>query len=145
MSDFTTASKTAFQHEGVRFIAINVAEIDAGKHAALPLVGDARAVLDELLPLVAGYRVGAGYAERVAASQSDWRAEVDRVCNPQSDPSDPQPNPQSAIRNPQSLEQAHVIGVLQDTLAPTDVIVIRQLRRPWPIRSLHHARHPRAR
>ena len=54
LSDFTTASKTAFQHERVRFIAINVAEIDAGKHAALPLVGDARAVLDELLPLVAG-------------------------------------------------------------------------------------------
>ena len=59
LSDFTTASKTAFQHERVRFIAINVAELDAGKHGALPLVGDARAVLEELLPLLAGYRVGA--------------------------------------------------------------------------------------
>src|SRR3954462_483293 len=55
LSDFTTASKTAFQDEGVRFIAVNVAEIDAGKHAALPLLGDARAVLDDLLPLLDGY------------------------------------------------------------------------------------------
>src|SRR3954466_11674928 len=37
LSDFTTASKTAFQGDGVRFIAINVAEIDAGKHGAVPL------------------------------------------------------------------------------------------------------------
>jgi 3D-(3,5/4)-trihydroxycyclohexane-1,2-dione acylhydrolase (decyclizing) len=144
MSDFTTASKTAFQHEGVRFIAINVAEIDAGKHAALPLVGDARAVLDELLPLVAGYRVGAGYAERVAASQNDWRAEVDRVCNPQSEPQpNPQSNPQSAIRNPQSLEQAHVIGVLQDTLAPTDVIVSAAGSLPGDLHKLWRARDPK--
>jgi TPP-dependent trihydroxycyclohexane-1,2-dione (THcHDO) dehydratase len=57
LSDFTTASKTAFQREPVRFIAINVAEIDAGKHAAIPLVGDARIALDELLQLVDGYRV----------------------------------------------------------------------------------------
>src|SRR5207244_3391375 len=61
LSDFTTASKTAFQHERVRFIGINVAELDAFKHAALPLVGDARAVLEELTPLVAGYRVSADY------------------------------------------------------------------------------------
>jgi len=95
LSDFTTASKTAFQHERVRFISINVAELDAFKHAALPLVGDARAVLEELLPLVAGYRVGADYAETIARLQAAWRAEVDRVCNPQSEM-------QSAIRSPQS-------------------------------------------
>ena len=47
-SDFTTASKTAFQNPDVRFININVAEFDAYKHSALPLVGDARATLEEL-------------------------------------------------------------------------------------------------
>src|SRR6204780_4739610 len=36
-SDFTSASKTAFQNPAVRFININVAEFDAYKHAALPL------------------------------------------------------------------------------------------------------------
>ena len=36
LTDFTTASKTAFQNPLVRFIGINVAEFDAFKHAALP-------------------------------------------------------------------------------------------------------------
>src|SRR5690242_17191357 len=47
LSDFTTASKTAFQNPDVRFININVAEIDAFKHAGLPLVADARAARSE--------------------------------------------------------------------------------------------------
>ena len=38
-SDFTTASKTAFQNPDVRFININVAEFDAFKHNALPSSG----------------------------------------------------------------------------------------------------------
>ncbi len=137
LSDFTTASKTAFQHERVRFVTINVAEIDAAKHGAVQLVGDARAVLDELLPLVAGYRVGADYTERVAVSQRDWRAEVDRVCNPQS-------NSQSAIRNPQYVQQAHVIGVLQDTLAATDVIVCAAGSLPGDLHKLWRARDPKS-
>src|SRR5438128_5023694 len=40
LSDFTTASKTAFQNPEVRFININIADFDAYKHAALPLVAD---------------------------------------------------------------------------------------------------------
>ena len=47
-SDFTSASKTAFQNPAVRFININVAEFDAYKHAALPLTGDARLTITEL-------------------------------------------------------------------------------------------------
>ena len=53
-SDFTTACKTAFQTPDVRFININVAEFDADKHVALPLVGDARATLEELATLLDG-------------------------------------------------------------------------------------------
>ena len=56
-SDFTTASKTAFQNPDVRFINVNVASFDAAKQGALGLVGDARATLDELLPLLEGYAV----------------------------------------------------------------------------------------
>jgi 3D-(3,5/4)-trihydroxycyclohexane-1,2-dione acylhydrolase (decyclizing) len=131
LTDFTTASKTAFQHEGVRFIAVNVAEIDTGKHAALPLVGDARAVLDELLPLVAGYRVSAKYAETIAASMKEWRAEVDRVCAIGAD----------AHATP--VKQAQVIGVLQETLAPTDVIVCAAGSLPGDLHKLWRARDPK--
>src|SRR5690606_11889804 len=47
-SDFTTASKTAFQSSDVCFININVAEFDAHKQAGLALTGDARATLEAL-------------------------------------------------------------------------------------------------
>src|SRR5437667_794714 len=60
-SDFTTASKTAFQRPEVRFININVAAFDASKHLALPLVGDAKVTLEELLSLLDGYHVGTDY------------------------------------------------------------------------------------
>ena len=83
----------------MRFIEINVAEFDAHKHAALPLVGDARAALDELLPLLAGYRSSGEYTERSPQLAAAWEAEVERVCGPQSIAI---AQSQSAVRNPQS-------------------------------------------
>ena len=47
-SDFTTASKTAFQNPDVKFININIADFDSYKHSALPLTSDARVCLEEL-------------------------------------------------------------------------------------------------
>jgi 3D-(3,5/4)-trihydroxycyclohexane-1,2-dione acylhydrolase (decyclizing) len=128
LSDFTTASKTAFQHEQVGFIAINVAEIDSAKQGALPLVGDARATLGELLPLVAGYHVGVEYTETIAKLQAAWEAEARRVCGSQ---------------QAQTLTQAQVIGLLQETLAPTDVVVCAAGSLPGDLHKLWRARDPK--
>jgi len=132
LSDFTTASKTAFQKDGVRFISINVAEMDAFKHAALPLVGDARAVLEELTSLVAGHRVGAEYSSVIARLQADWQAEVTRVTQ----------SPANIQHS--TMAQAQVIGVLQDALAPTDVIVCAAGSLPGDLHKLWRARDPKA-
>jgi len=58
---------------------------------------------------------------------------------------DPQSLNESAVRNPQSamLEQAHVIGVLQETLAPTDVIVCAAGSLPGDLHKLWRARDPK--
>src|SRR6202521_3084112 len=56
-SDFTTASKTAFQNPDLRLINVNVAEFDAFKHAALPLVSDACATLEQLSTALLSYRM----------------------------------------------------------------------------------------
>jgi 3D-(3,5/4)-trihydroxycyclohexane-1,2-dione acylhydrolase (decyclizing) len=135
LSDFTTASKTAFQHERVRFVTINVAELDAGKHAAVPLVGDARAVLEELLPLVADHRVSSEYADAVAASSTDWRLEVDRICGAGL--------PAEAPEGRRRVTQAQIIGVLQDALGPTDVIVCAAGSLPGDLHKLWRARDPK--
>src|SRR5215471_8132162 len=79
-SDFTTASKTAFQNPGVRFININVAEFDAYKHAAIPLTGDALVTLEELGEAVRGYQVSANQRTRIAEFRAAWDREVEGIC-----------------------------------------------------------------
>ena len=82
LSDFPTMSWSAWQHPGVRFVAVNVAELDAVKAAALPLVGDARATLDELtagLEARAYAGASAGRREELERLRSSWQDEVSRV------------------------------------------------------------------
>src|SRR5262245_7072889 len=62
LSDFTTASKSAFQNPEVRFININVSQMDSHKHAVLPVVSDARVGLEELTAALQGYHVSQEYA-----------------------------------------------------------------------------------
>ena len=47
-SDFTSASRTAFNDPGVRFVNINVASFDAVKQGGLSVVADAREALEAL-------------------------------------------------------------------------------------------------
>jgi len=125
LSDFTTASNSAFAHPDVRFVSINVAELDAVKRCALPLVGDARATLEELDARVAGYRVPSEYAAAVCRLKTDWEAEVDRVCADAGGP---------------MLTQAAIIGVLNAALAPRDVIVCAAGSLPGDLHKLWRSR-----
>ena len=79
LSDFTTASKTAFQNPNVRFININVAEFDAVKHAALPLVGDARTTLSFLVEALGDFRITTDYAQEIENHNKFWLDEVNRI------------------------------------------------------------------
>ena len=74
LSDFTTASKTQFQNPRIRFIAINVHPADARKHGAVPLLGDARAVLGQLSRALAGWRVPTGYRAGIRRARETWNA-----------------------------------------------------------------------
>ena len=81
LSDFTTASKTAFQNPNVRFININVAEFDAFKHAGLPLIADARAALEATRAALVR-NIGSDEAYCAVASRngsSAGRTETDRL------------------------------------------------------------------
>jgi 3D-(3,5/4)-trihydroxycyclohexane-1,2-dione acylhydrolase (decyclizing) len=81
LSDFTTASWTAWQDPGVRFIGLNVAELDATK-AGVPLVADARAGLEELEAILDARGWGGVPPERRAVAEElrgAWNDEVERV------------------------------------------------------------------
>jgi 3D-(3,5/4)-trihydroxycyclohexane-1,2-dione acylhydrolase (decyclizing) len=84
LSDFPTMSWSAWQDPDVTFVAVNVAELDAAKAAALPLVGDARVTLEELDARLQARGWAGSEPERRALMhglRDAWNEEVDRVRN----------------------------------------------------------------
>jgi 3D-(3,5/4)-trihydroxycyclohexane-1,2-dione acylhydrolase (decyclizing) len=136
LSDFTTASYSAFANPDVRFVSINVAELDAYKLQALPLVGDARATLDELEPRIAEYRVPPEYASELGRLKGEWEAEVDRVCGVAGAAS----TVGAELARPGVMTQAAVIGVMNAALQPRDVIVCAAGSLPGDLHKLWRSR-----
>ncbi|MGB8645227.1 MAG: 3D-(3,5/4)-trihydroxycyclohexane-1,2-dione acylhydrolase (decyclizing) [Anaerolineae bacterium] len=124
-SDFTTASKTAFQNPDVRFININVAEFDAYKHSGVALVGDARVTLDELSRLVGDYRTAAEYHARAAELNRKWDQEVSRIYN---------------LRHGPPISQGEVIGAINEVARPQDVILNAAGSAPGDLHKLWRSR-----
>jgi len=108
-SDFTTASRTVFQRDGVKFVNINVASFDAHKHGTqLPVIADAREALTALAGELERFHVGSDYAEQIARLKADWDATVDAAFVP------------SGLELP---GQPEIIGATQAASDPKDVIV----------------------
>ncbi|HUR56150.1 MAG TPA: 3D-(3,5/4)-trihydroxycyclohexane-1,2-dione acylhydrolase (decyclizing) [Opitutaceae bacterium] len=72
LSDFTTASKSQFQDAHVRFISLNVHAADARKHGALPLLGDARAVLAQLSRALSDWTAPKAYRAGIRWARESW-------------------------------------------------------------------------
>jgi 3D-(3,5/4)-trihydroxycyclohexane-1,2-dione acylhydrolase (decyclizing) len=128
-SDFTTASRTAFRNPDVRFINININEFDSNKHNALPLTGDARAVLEELLTELREPVVDRKYRERVADLQSDWDQKVTDFYK--------------GACGVAALSQAEVIGVVNELSSPQDVVVCAAGSLPGDLHKLWRTRDPK--
>jgi 3D-(3,5/4)-trihydroxycyclohexane-1,2-dione acylhydrolase (decyclizing) len=127
LADFTTMSNTGFANPDVRFIGINVCEMDAFKRNAMPVIADARTAIDELDAAVAGYATSAGYRETVARLRREWHAEVDRVCAP---------------RENGTPTQAAVIGAVNAFVRSSDVVVAAAGSVPGDLHKLWRAREP---
>ena len=127
-SDFTTASRTAFQNPNVRFININVASFDALKHgSSLPVVADARVTLEELLTVIGNYRIDSVYESEIAQINSEWHETVD------------------AAFKPSNLElpgQAEIIGAVQGASDPRDVLICAAGSLPGDLHKLWRVRDP---
>ncbi len=128
-SDFTTASKTAFQNPAVRFVNINVGEFDTYKHSALPVVADARAGLEELAPALRGYRVADEYRAGIERFRAEWEREVDRIYN---------------LRHGPPISQGEVIGVVNGVAGPRDVVVCAAGSLPGDLHKLWRTRDPKS-
>src|SRR6185503_20989731 len=128
-SDFTTASKTAFQQPSVRFINVNIADFDAHKHAGLPLRADARAALDALSAAVRGYQVPRAHAERIATLRAEWDAELERLLRG------------AGTARP---SQAEVIAAVNAAAGPKGVVVCAAGSLPGDLHKLWRQRDPQS-
>jgi 3D-(3,5/4)-trihydroxycyclohexane-1,2-dione acylhydrolase (decyclizing) len=131
-SDFTTASRTAFQDRGVRFVNLNIAGFDAGKHAGLSVVADAREALTALTATLEGYAVEPAFRERQAGLWRAWETLVDAAYDP--------PAEVSSELAPGLLTQGEVIGAVNELSDPRDVVLCAagsmpgDLHRLWRVR-----------
>ena len=132
-SDFTTASRTAFQNPDVRFVNINVAGIDTIKHAGLAVQADARETLDALLQLLQGYRVDEGYINQYSGLDAAWDETVQQVYLPET------PNAGAAGL----LTQNEVIGLVNELSDPRDVVVCAAGSMPGDLHKLWRTRDPK--
>ena len=124
-SDFTTASKSAFQDPDVRFINVNVAAFDAAKHSGLALVGDACEALRALRAALEGYGAEPSWTARAREEKSAWEAEVDRLIAP---------------RDGELPHQAAVIGAVNDAAGERGVVVCAAGSMPGDLHKLWRAR-----
>jgi 3D-(3,5/4)-trihydroxycyclohexane-1,2-dione acylhydrolase (decyclizing) len=107
-SDFTTASKTAFQNPDVKFININIADFDSYKNSALPLTSDARVCLEELLEYLAEYRVSDEYRNHSASLNKTWDDQVSEFFK------------DTGLL---PVSQAEVVGAVNGFAGPRDVVL----------------------
>ena len=78
LQDFMTGSRALFSAANRRLVQINVASYDAAKHEAATVVGDAGAVLSELLKRLGSWRSGTDDAV-IRAEVARWNAVWDRT------------------------------------------------------------------
>ncbi|WP_298839524.1 3D-(3,5/4)-trihydroxycyclohexane-1,2-dione acylhydrolase (decyclizing) [uncultured Roseobacter sp.] len=75
LQDFTTGSWTAFSKDA-KFISLNAARHDAGKHLSLPVVGDAREGIGALAEGLEGYGAPDSWVSKARDHRARWDAYV---------------------------------------------------------------------
>ncbi len=125
-SDFTSISESAFQNKAVQFININVAEFDAFKNSAIPVVGDAKEVLKELISLLKDYKVPPAYKSLVERQNRQWDKTVSSIYN---------------LKHGVPLSQGEVIGAVNTASAEKDMVVCAAGSLPGDLHKLWRTRN----
>jgi 3D-(3,5/4)-trihydroxycyclohexane-1,2-dione acylhydrolase (decyclizing) len=123
-SDFTTASRTAFQDPRVRFVNLNVAAFDAAKQSATAVVADAREGLKALTGALIDRKWDTSYRDDVAA----WQRRVDEAYH---------------LGHGPLPAQSEVIGAVNDACGERDVVVQAAGSMPGDLQLLWRARDPK--
>ncbi|MDX7985885.1 3D-(3,5/4)-trihydroxycyclohexane-1,2-dione acylhydrolase (decyclizing) [Xenorhabdus sp. 12] len=130
-SDFTTASKSLFQHPEVEFLTINVAEFDACKLDAVGVLADAREGLNAIADRLAKTTWHSGWQDEIAQAKAAWQQELQRLFSIQYQPGfrpeiaghcDDKLAEYSEVLQT-DLTQTRVLGLMDQYLEPDAIIV----------------------
>ena len=110
LSDFVTGSQSVFQNPDVQFVGLNINPADANKYGALPVVGDLRETLHELVRMLADMSSTTSYhyEGEIAKVKSDWKGIRARALDAEAAP---------------PLRQSEAVGVLNEVAQPGDTLV----------------------
>jgi len=133
-TDFTTASKWIFQNPEVNFLNINVAEFDAYKLDAVKVVADAKVAMTALYNELEKVGYESAYTNEIKDARDAYIAEIDRVYAVEYSgegfvPEIADPIDREALFGEfqkltgSCLTQSRVLGVLNEMLTETDIIV----------------------
>lgn len=149
-TDFTTASKSLFQNPEVEFLTINVAEFDACKLDAVPVVADAQAALIAIgIQLKeAGYQ--SAYQGEIEQAKALWKTELSRLFSIQySDNFTPEITGHFDDKLAEysdtlqtSLTQTRVLGILDKELEDDAIIVGAAGSLPGDLQRLWQPKQP---
>ncbi|WP_114943173.1 3D-(3,5/4)-trihydroxycyclohexane-1,2-dione acylhydrolase (decyclizing) [Microvirga calopogonii] len=108
LQDFTTGSWALFKNPDRRIVGLNVQTFDAAKHNAVPLVADARVGLEELSRALGTWKAPEAWTAKARDEKARWFETAARYTD---------------STNAELPSDAQVIGAVQRTSSPTDVVV----------------------
>ncbi|WP_405154798.1 3D-(3,5/4)-trihydroxycyclohexane-1,2-dione acylhydrolase (decyclizing) [Paenibacillus sp. FSL K6-0108] len=128
-SDFTTASRSAFQHPEATFININLNGMDAAKLGGEAILADAQEGLQALQTALQGRHYHSEYGtSEIAELRDEWNNEVDRLYG---------------LQHEAGLAQTTAVGVINRTIDPSSVIVCAAGSLPGDLHRLWRASAPK--
>ena len=126
-SDFTTASRTQFKNENVKFININVKPFDAVKNGGEMIVADARETLSALTEILADYHVSDMYAQKISSEREAWLSQVAALYH---------------LGHGPVPAQIEVFGALNELMNDNDVLINAAGSMPGDLQALWQAKTP---
>jgi 3D-(3,5/4)-trihydroxycyclohexane-1,2-dione acylhydrolase (decyclizing) len=130
-SDFTSASRTAFNNPDVRFVNVNVASLDSVKQGGVSVVSDAREAIEALGAALGDYSVGDEYRSRTAELAHEWDDTVSAAYRVEDG------------AEHSGLNQNQVIGLANTLSDPRDVVVCAAGSMPGDLHKLWRTRDPK--
>jgi 3D-(3,5/4)-trihydroxycyclohexane-1,2-dione acylhydrolase (decyclizing) len=130
LQDFTTGSRALFSAPGHQLVQVNVAAYDAAKHGAIPVVGDAGAVLQILSERLLGWRAPLG-ARTMSTAVATWNTAWEKATLA----------PEIAVASETSLpSDAQVLGAVWRSADENSVVVCAAGGLPGELHKLWRSR-----